>query len=70
MAVSKWFWSLLLICIPIVGIVMLFIWAFGSEDDERRNFARAVLLWEAVCLCLGVIFGIFSALLGIAMFAS
>lgn len=52
---GKWFWSLLLLCIPIVGLVMLFVWGFGNDVDKRRNFARAILLWYLVGVVVGIV---------------
>ena len=69
MSVSKWFWSLLLLCIPVVGFILLLIWAFGGSGDERKNFARAALLMWAVGIVLSIFFGVFSAIMGIMMFA-
>ena len=53
-SVGTWFWSLLILCIPIVGIVMLFVWAFGGTSDARQNFARASLLWFLIPIAIGV----------------
>jgi len=58
-----WFWTLLIMCIPIVGTIMVFVWAFGSGSDSRKNFARAILLWYVVAIAIGIIFGIITAAL-------
>ncbi|MBL9214166.1 MAG: hypothetical protein JNG83_01690 [Opitutaceae bacterium] len=51
---GEWFLTLLLLGLPVIGIVMYFVWAFGSGNVSRRNFCRAALLW---CLILfGVAF--------------
>ena len=54
-SVGEWLISMLIMIIPIVNIVMLFIWGFGSPDP-RRNYARASLIWMAMCIGLAVLF--------------
>ena len=53
MSVGEWLISMLIMIIPIVNIVMLFIWGFGSPDP-RRNYARASLIWMAICIGLAI----------------
>ena len=55
MTVGDWLITMLILIIPIVNIVMLFIWAFGSPDT-RRNYARASLIWMAIGIVLMIIF--------------
>lgn len=55
MSVGEWLITMLIMIIPIVNIVMLFIWAFGSPD-KRRNYARASLIWMAISIGLIIIF--------------
>lgn len=39
--------------IPIVGLVMLFVWGFGSYvNPNKKNYARAVLIMAAIVLVL------------------
>ena len=44
--------------IPIVGLVMCFVWAFGKGNLNRRNFFRATLIMMAVGIVLGIIFSL------------
>ena len=55
MSVGEWLISMLIMIIPIVNIVMLFIWGFGGPDP-RRNYARASLIWMAISIGLVVLF--------------
>ena len=41
--------------IPIVGIVMLFVWAFGGTNQNRKNFARAELIMVLIAIVLSFI---------------
>ena len=61
MTVGDWLITMLILIIPIVNIVMLFIWGFGNPDP-RRNYARASLIWMAIGIVLMLIFyGVFFA---------
>lgn len=49
----------LITAIPIAGIVMLFIWAFGSETGpNKKNFARAYLIMMAIAIGLSILISI------------
>ncbi|MFJ8065808.1 hypothetical protein ACIQYS_14355 [Psychrobacillus sp. NPDC096426] len=63
MSVGEWLITMLIMIIPIVNIVMLFVWGFGSPD-KRRNYARASLIWMAISIVLVIIFyGVIFALI-------
>lgn len=51
-SVGEWFLSLFLLSIPLVNIIMLIMWATGDSNDERKNFAKAHLLWFLVVFVL------------------
>ena len=55
MSVGEWLITMLIMIIPIVNIVMLFVWGFGNADP-RRNYARASLIWMAISIVLVIIF--------------
>lgn len=62
MSVKDWFITVFIAAIPLVGLIMLFVWAFGSSTNATRtNWAKALLLWYAVIFVLyiliAVIFG-------------
>lgn len=46
----------LIMAIPVAGIVMLFIWAFGSEaGPNKRNFARSYLVMMLIAIGISII---------------
>ena len=53
MSVIEWFGTLVLIAIPIVNVIMLLVWAFGS-DNEKKNFSLATLLYTLVATIIAV----------------
>ena len=56
MSVGDWMITLLLAIIPCVNIVMLFIWAFGSDAPKSKsNYAKAVLIWSAIIIVINIV---------------
>lgn len=52
---KEWMISILLLALPIVNIVMLFVWAFGgSANPSKANFAKASLIWAAIGIVLTI----------------
>jgi len=58
-----WFGILILPIIPIVGLIVYFVWAFGDGNRNRHNFARAALILMAISFVLSIIFGLMYYLL-------
>ena len=46
---------MLLMLIPLANIVFLFIWAFGGKNDNKKNFARAMLVMLVVSIVIGIL---------------
>jgi len=55
LSTGEWFVTILVLALPIIGLVMHFVWAFSDGNVSRRNFCRAALLWFAVGIALGVL---------------
>ena len=52
----EWIGTLIVLIVPIVGIVVYFVWAFGSGGNiNRRNFCRAALIMTAISIVLALI---------------
>lgn len=53
MSVKDWMITILIAAIPLVGFVMLFVWAFGSNENmNKSNWAKAALIWTAIVMVL------------------
>jgi len=64
---GEWFVTLLIVSIPIVGFIMLIVWAFGGGAlPSKANWAKAMLLWMLVGLALGLVFIVLMTMLGVA----
>lgn len=68
--VGQYIGMLLLMCIPILNIILLFVWGFGSSVNlNKKNFARASLILSAVMLIFwivagGLIMGVLDSIMG------
>lgn len=47
-SVGDWMLTYILLCIPLINIIMLFVWAFGSSPESKANWAKATLLWMVI----------------------
>lgn len=56
MTVGNYLVMLLLMCIPLVNLVLLCIWAFSMDTNvNKKNFARAYLILILIGLVLSVL---------------
>lgn len=61
---GQWFGTLFVLCIPLINIIMTFVWAFsGSSNKGRSNFCKATLIWAligiVICVVVTILFGSF-----------
>ncbi len=64
-SVGDWVGSMLLMCIPIVGLILLFVWAFGGAKPSKANYFKACLLITLISVGISlVVFVLFGLLLG------
>jgi len=57
-SVLVWLGYFIVAAIPVVGLVMCFVWAFGKGNMNRRNVFRAALILMAAGIVLGLLFGL------------
>lgn len=64
---KDWVLTILITSIPILNIIMLFVWAFGGGTAKSKsNWAKATLIWMIVAMILAFFYFVTFA----AMFAS
>jgi uncharacterized membrane protein YqjE len=67
MSVGDWALTIFLSGLPLIGLILLFIWSFGdNQKAERINWAKATLIWYLIMFVIG---GFFFMLFGAAMLA-
>ena len=56
-SVGSWMLMMLVTAIPIVGVIMILVWAFTGENESRKNYYKALLMWflMAVSLVVGLL---------------
>ena len=59
---GDWFVTMLIMAIPLVNIIMLFVWAFGGgAPASKANWAKATLIWMllgiVIYIALAILFG-------------
>ena len=60
MGIGDWIVTLIITCIPIVGFIMLIVWAVGGSPKfpARRNWAIAQFIIYAALLAIGIILSV------------
>ena len=65
---KEWFLTVFLTAIPVVGFILLLVWAFGDHaKPSKANWAKATLMWLAITV---VLYGSIVAIFGAAFLAS
>ena len=54
-SVGSWMFILLVAAIPVVGWIMVLVWAMSGDNETRKNYFRAILAWIAVFVGLVVV---------------
>ena len=47
---------MLITALPVIGWIMIIVWAFAGDNETRKNYFRAILMWFllAVVLIVGL----------------
>jgi len=54
-SMGEWFVTGLLMCIPVVNIVMIFVWAFSSNTKpSKANFFRLYLILAVIGIAISI----------------
>ncbi|OXM85541.1 hypothetical protein [Paenibacillus rigui] len=57
LTVKQWIVTLIVLAIPLVNLIMLFVWAFGDgTNPNKKNYAQASLLLAAIFIVLYIVF--------------
>ncbi|MDE5695943.1 MAG: hypothetical protein K2I96_00800 [Lachnospiraceae bacterium] len=69
---ADWMISMLIMCIPCVNIIMMFVWAFGSNTKKSKsNYFKASLVWMLIGVVLMIVMaGAFGAIFASLLEAS
>ena len=63
---GKWVLTLFLVCIPILNIILMFVWAFGaSTEPSKKNWARANIIWAVIGIIVTIAFFVIGTFMGV-----
>ena len=58
--VGEWVVTYIVLALPIVGLIMAFVWGFGSgTNPNKANFCKAYLIFIAIAVALYVLLIVF-----------
>lgn len=49
-SVASWMGMLFVTAIPIIGWILILVWAFSGDNESRQNYFRAILLWVLIAI--------------------
>lgn len=56
--IGEWLVTMLIMMVPCVNIIMMFVWAFGSDTKKSKsNYFKVVLIFAAISLVLSIVLG-------------
>jgi hypothetical protein len=53
-SVGSWMWMMFVTALPVIGVIMILVWAFTGENESRKNYFRAILMWLLLLVVLAV----------------
>lgn len=61
---GKYFWTGVLCYLPIVGLIITIILSIIPRNKNLKNFVRAILIADAICIIVSLIFAIIAVAVG------
>lgn len=61
---THFFWMILVYSLPLIGWLICVIMAFAPNNESKKHFARAILIWGIVGIVISIIGLIIMSLLG------
>lgn len=70
MSTKDWVISIIITCIPVVGFIMLIIWAFSSNDinQNKKNWAKGFLIVQVIGIILVILLYVLIAASAFALY--
>jgi heme/copper-type cytochrome/quinol oxidase subunit 2 len=51
-SIRFWMFAMLVTAIPVVGWIMILVWAFAGDNESRKNYFKAILAWILLIIAL------------------
>ena len=68
LSVGGWIGTLIVMAIPLVNIIMMFVWGLGTGDIGRKRFCIATLILSAIGLAIFLIVGLLTGFAAFSIF--
>jgi hypothetical protein len=69
--VGEWMLTTLVMMIPVVNIIMMFVWAFSSKTKKSKsNYFKATLIWALIWICVIAVISIALVIVGIIYYSA
>ncbi len=62
LTIGNWILNIFLTSIPLVGLILMIVWATDKSNINRKNWAVARLIWAGIISVLSIIIGLIVAL--------
>jgi phosphoglycerol transferase MdoB-like AlkP superfamily enzyme len=64
-SVGSWMWMMFVTAIPVIGVIMILVWAFTGDNESRKNYYKAILMWVVILVGLVVALALLGNLSGL-----
>ena len=55
-SLGDWFVTMFITAIPLIGLIMLFVWSFGGGvNPNKTTWAKAALIWAAIATVIYIL---------------
>jgi len=51
-SIGSWMFMMFITAIPIVGLIMILVWAFTGDNESRKNYYKAIIMWFLILVVL------------------
>lgn len=62
--VGRYFWTMLLFTIPVVGFIFSIIFSFAPRNKSFKNFSRAMMIWYIIAIVIAIAIIVLLSVLG------
>lgn len=66
-SIGSWIFMFIVQSIPVIGFIMLIVWALDTSNRTRCNYARAIFLMGVIAVLLVVAIAFMLALVGVSL---
>lgn len=66
-SVGDWILTFIVLAIPLVNIIMLFVWAFGgTTHPSKKTYCQAALIIVAISIVVGILVAVIGLAFGLS----